>query len=243
MLGSCSMGRSRRESLEARAARPSPSALRGGRRSSGRRTCRSAASGASWAAPRGRSAGAAGRRRGTRSRRWRAPATRNRKPGTAGTPSGERATSASNASGCIAGLSCSGPSGLVNSSAPVGASSSSPTMRQRRAADARPQPALDALLARHDRGRARGARRTGKRPAGPRTLAGPRSTRPRCSWPSVSLQRLPQDRVDLEGGAVRAQAQRVGRHAAAGLERDRERPAGGVAAGRRWSGSHYEAES
>ena len=73
------------------------------------------------------------------------------RPGSVGTPSGERAASASSASGSIASLSCSGPSGLVNSSAPVGALLVA-DQRQRGAAGARPQPALDPLLARQDGG-------------------------------------------------------------------------------------------
>ena len=175
---------------------------------------------------------AAGRRRGTRSRRWRAPGQRNRTPGTAGTPSGERAASASNASGFIAGLRSLGPSGLVNSSAPVGASSSSPS-----SVSAEPpmfvhsQPSMPC-----SRGTTAVADSRLQDGEAARLLrgpcAGPRSTMREVQLAERELQRLPQEPVDLERCAVRAQPEGVGRHAAAGLERDRDRvrpapPAGG----------------
>ena len=104
VLGSCSIGALTAESLEARGRDGALRRLRGAadRRVGG--LVGRAASGASSAAPRGRSAGAAGRRRGTRSRRWPARRRGTGRPGSAGTPSGERATSASNASGFIAVL-------------------------------------------------------------------------------------------------------------------------------------------
>ena len=129
VLGSCSVGAltGRQARSPAGATEPfGPCAGAADRRVGG--LVARAASAASWAAPRGRSAGAAGRRRGTRSRRWRARRRGTARRGSTGTPSGERAASASSASGFIASLSWSGPSGLVNSSAPVGAASSSPSI-------------------------------------------------------------------------------------------------------------------
>ncbi len=74
----------------------------------------------------------------------------------------------------------------MNSSAPVGRGVLVAQDGQRRAADARPQPALDALLARHDRG---GGEAPEDREAARRRRApwpGRGRPCPRCSCPSVS---------------------------------------------------------
>ena len=223
VLGSCSVGALiRRESLEARRCDASPSGPARARRPSGRPTCRSAASGASWAGSRGRSAGAAGRRRGTRSRRSAGSARGTARPARRGRRAASGPTSASNASGFIASLSCSGPSGLVNSSAPVGAASSSP-----RSVSAEPpmlvhsQPSMP--CSRGTTAVAERRRSTGKRPACAADLGRAAVDEADVQLPERELAAAPAGAVDLEGRAVRAQPQGVGRHAATRLEGDRER--------------------